>query len=52
MFANFVKFDHTPKESLPDLDRFLLLAGIFRQIFYCFDSFQKLVAINAISFLG
>jgi hypothetical protein len=42
MFANFVKFDHTPKESLPDLDRF---GGSVRQIIYCFDVFQKLVTI-------
>jgi hypothetical protein len=30
IFANFAKFDYTPKESLPDLDRFL---GSVRQGF-------------------
>jgi hypothetical protein len=53
MFANFVKYDHTPKRKFT---RFRQVSTVRQGLSDRFSTvltvFQKLVAINAISFLG
>jgi hypothetical protein len=52
MFANFVKFDHPKKKFTRFRQVFTVRQGFFARFSIVLTVFQKLVTINAISFLG